>query len=218
MELIKEIERVEFDNIEALGSQLLFSYQIFRQYTAINTLNYTHNIISEALDPKFFTDPGYPLDYKNKPVRDFAMLESLEPSVLYQLNEELDVKNKDGGRRFNNFTKRCHTKPSCTDEGKSVFPSLSYQMMGYIGEMADQGKGTAKAVLTPRLKEWTQKTIMFDPFYEKALNQRAGILGDINISRVFVLYNETMKIGTGTAGQETETFSVVTLPAQDTTG
>jgi len=26
MELIKEIKRVEFDNIEALGSQLLFSY------------------------------------------------------------------------------------------------------------------------------------------------------------------------------------------------
>jgi len=43
-------------------------------------------------------------------------------------------------------------------------------MMGYIGEM----KATAGAALTPdlkeSLKELTQKTIMFDPFYEKALN------------------------------------------------
>jgi len=80
-------------------------------------LNYTHNIISEALYPEFFTDPGYPLDYKNKPVRDFAMLKRLKPDVIYQLNEELEVKNKGGGWRFNNVT---------DSKGKSVFPSLSY--------------------------------------------------------------------------------------------
>jgi len=43
-------------------------------------------------------------------------------------------------------------------------------MMGYIGKMENKGTPTAKAALPEGLRKKTQKTIMFDPFYEKALN------------------------------------------------
>ena len=105
-------------------------------------MNYTHNIISEALCPEFFTTPGYPLDHNNKPVRDFAMLKALEPSVVYPLNEELEVKTitdyKNAGTstpidwdkvdwfwRFKNFTETT-TDSAGKKSSKSVFPRLSY--------------------------------------------------------------------------------------------
>ena len=117
-------------------------------------MNYTHNIISEALDPDFFTAAGYPLDHKNKPVRDFALLEGLAPSVI-EPEADIELKNEEGGWRFK-------TVP---DAGKSGHPRLSYKMMGYIGAM----QGVTPA-LSATLKTKTQKTIMFDPFFQKALN------------------------------------------------
>ena len=104
------------------------------------------------------------------------------------MNAQRDIRHKDGTWRF------VQNPDNAGDEGP---PKLSYKMMGFIGE---------RSSLTPSLIEYTQKTLMFDPFYEKALKQRAGILGDINISRIYVLYNETNADGG-------DIFSVITLPA-----
>ena len=47
--LIKELERVEEDNLGDLGSQIQLNYQIFREYISKKSLNLAHDVIAESM-------------------------------------------------------------------------------------------------------------------------------------------------------------------------
>ena len=47
--MIKELERVEEDNLGDLGSQIQLNYQIFREYISKKSLNLAHDVIAESI-------------------------------------------------------------------------------------------------------------------------------------------------------------------------